>query len=415
MRKTLLAVLAAVALAITGCHKQTPFPEDLIGLWASKNPSTGYTASLKVPTTDSAIVQVASPTMFVVKDLHGALSYDKVTGKGTFTATTANAPIVTIQARNKTSIKVTITAMDENNSVLYEGIFMREDESVTPNPNPQPNPNNDTTYIAVHTFGFVDYYEDNGDYNLVLIGKDSTGIEYYATYCVIPQQASFIGHFALQQGTMRKEYCNFLPHYTYSSGSKDFLFPDTMCITVSMQDERYNIDGRITYMGTVYIMQATDIAGIDQRWGYEPTTKNTFNEVYTEFIGFDDIEQYHEVQITLDNKKTFMQITFFTNTALQAGTYPVDFSFKEGTVAASKGYNVSYQQDNTSYMGVYEEDGENWKDTYYFDSGTVTVSYPAEGTISIVGDVKTHYGSNIQFSYNGKYDFEGYPENTTKK
>ncbi len=38
-----------------------------------------------------------------------------------------------------------------------------------------------------------------------------------------------------------------------------------------------------------------------------------------------------------------------------------------------------------------------------------------ECTISIVGNVKTHYDSNIQFSYNGKYDFEGYPEDTTKK
>lgn len=413
MRKTWMAALAAVALTITGCHKLTQYPDNIVGYWASKNTATGYTASLEV-TTDSAIVQVASPTMFVVKDLHGTLSYDKSSGRGTFTTATADAPMVAIQALNKTSLKVTVTAVDGKN-VLYEGIFMREDKPVTPDPNPQPTPEKDATYIAVHTFGFVDYYDDNGDYNLVLIGKDSTGIEYYATFCVVPKQASFVGHFALLQGTMRKEYCNFLPHYTYGSGSKDFLFPDTMCITVSMQGEHYNIEGRITYMGTVYVMQASDIAGQDQRWGYEPTEKKTFNEVYTEFIGFDDIDQFHEVQITLDNQKTFMQITFFTNTALPAGTYPVDFSFKEGTVAASKGYNVTYQNDETSYMGVYEESGTGWKDTYYFDSGMVKVSYPTDSTISIIGDVKTHYGSNIHFSYGGKYDFQGYSEESTEE
>lgn len=264
--------------------------------------------------------------------------------------------------------------------------------------------------IGVHAFGFVDYYAKNGDYNLVLIGSDTAGIEYYATFCVVPQQASFAGHFALLQGTMRKEYSNFLPNYTPSSSSKDFLFPDTMCITVGMSGEKYNLEGRVTYMGRVYVMRAADIVGQDQRWGYEPTEKKMFNEVYTEFIGFDDIKQYKEVNVTLDNKKTFMRITFFASSALPAGTYPIDTTYKEGTVAASEGFIVTYEQDLTSYMGVYIDGSEDWKDTYYFDSGKVVVSYPKDSIISIVGDVSTHYGSTIHFSYDGKYDFEGYPE-----
>ncbi len=264
----------------------------------------------------------------------------------------------------------------------------------------------DTVMIAVHTFGFVDYYKQNGDYNLVLVGKDKDGVEYYATFCVIPTEASFVGHFSLTENTMRKRYCNFLPNYTPSSQSKDFLVPDIMCITVGMNGDKYDLDGRLTYEGVVYVMTATAIVGIDQRWGYEPTEKMMFNEVYTEFVGYDDIKDYKEVQIFLDNKKTFMNITFFVDSALLAGVYPIDFTYTSGTVAASEGFIVSYEQDLTSYMGVYIDGSEEWKDTYYFDSGKVTVAYPDEKTIDLMGEVKTHYGSEIRFSYQGKFAFE---------
>ena len=157
------------------------------------------------------------------------------------------------------------------------------------------------------------------------------------------------------------------------------------------------------------------IIGQDQRWGYEPPEATTFNEVYTEFIGFDDRDQtkFGEVNIILDNNKTFMLVTFFASDTLTAGTYPVNKTYKEGTVAASDGYIATYQQDQTSYMGVYEEGTENWQDTYYFDSGQVVVAYPNDSVISIVGDVKTHYGSTIHFTYDGKYGFGGYPEDST--
>lgn len=413
MNKTWIAALAAMALTMVGCQQLTRYPENIRGYWVSKNTTTGYSASLEVLTTDSAIVQIASPTMWVVKDLRGMLSYNPSNGKGTFTATSADAPMVDVQAIDNTSIKVTVTAMDEKKTVLYEGVFMRENKPM--NPDPKPTPQTDTTYISVHTFGFIDYYVPNGDYNLVLVGTDTADTEYYATFCVSPKEASFVGHFALLQGNMRKEYSNFIPNYTPSSGSKDFLSPDTMCITVGMSGEKYNLEGRITYMGHTYVMKATDIIGQDQRWGYEPPEATTFNEVYTEFIGFDDRDQtkFGEVNIILDNNKTFMLITFFASDTLTAGTYPVNKTYKEGTVAASDGYIAIYQQDQTSYMGVYEEGTENWQDTYYFDSGQVVVSYPNDSVISIMGDVKTHYGSTIHFTYDGKYGFGGYPEDST--
>ncbi len=266
----------------------------------------------------------------------------------------------------------------------------------------------DTVMIAVHTFGFVDYYKPNGDYNLVLVGKDKDGVEYYATFCVIPTEASFVGHFSLSEGTMRQRYCNFLPNYTPSSQSKDFLVPDIMCITVGMNGDKYDLDGRLTYEGVVYVMTATAIAGFDQRWGYEPTEKTVFNEVYTEFLGYDDIKDFKEVQVFLDNKKTFMNITFFVDSALLAGVYPISDTYKSGTVAASEGYIVSYNQDLTSYMGVYIEGSEEWKDTYYYDSGQITVSYPDSAIIDLAGEVKTHYGSEIHFSYRGKFALEEY-------
>lgn len=274
-----------------------------------------------------------------------------------------------------------------------------------PTPDPEPQPTDNVVEVSIKALTISDYYEDYGLYSLIMAGTDAKDVAYYAQIFIAPETAGIAGSYSIAEKTIDSEYSAFLIGYTENSTEDDLVTPDTMSITLKANGTNYDISGEVVYKGITYQLSATNIEAIDEAWQYEPTTATTINQTYTAFEGIDYTADYQTVSILLDNEETFVSLEIVADSALAAGTYPINNTQELGTVLASEGYNTAYEYDTPSFLGVYTDENGYYDETYYLVGGEVVVAYPKEGTISIQGNATSHFGSTITFSYEGAYEW----------
>lgn len=279
------------------------------------------------------------------------------------------------------------------------------------NPTPDDKNGKDTTQnvvnIAVSEILCYDYFESYGDYQLKMVGVDDKNVAYYASIDILPEEASIIGTYSIAEKTLDTTYCGIVIGYSEQSTNADLVKPDTLSIAIAANGENYDINAEAVYLGVTYKFTLTNygLTITDPVYQYEPTEQTTFKETYTEFNGYDYSADYAAVDVELLNEETFVSLEFYADSALTAGTYPITDTYELGTVAASAGYDSEYEYDTPSFLGVFTEGGY-YDETYYFVSGEIVVSYPAEGTISIQGTATSYNGSNISFTYQGAYSWD---------
>ncbi len=295
---------------------------------------------------------------------------------------------------------------------LMSVAFASCEKKPEPTPDPEPQPEEKVVNVALSYFTADDYFAEGGDYALTFLGTDDKDIVYYAQFDILPETATILGTYSLADKTLSSEYSAFLINYTDNSTQEDFVFPDTMSVTLTANGDNYDVKAEIVYAGVTYALSATNLTLTDPAWQYEPTEKTTLNETYTAFEGIDYTADYQTVSIFLDNEKTFVSLEIVADSALAAGTYPISDTYEVGTALASEGYSSDYQYDTPSFLGVYTDADGHYDETYYFVSGQVVVSYPAEGTISVQGTATSYYGSTITFSYSGAYTWQIDDEDT---
>lgn len=275
-----------------------------------------------------------------------------------------------------------------------------------PTPDPEPQPSENVVNVSLSNLVINDYFEDYGDYILMLAGTDTKGVAYYVQFDILPETATIPGTYSLAAKTMDSEYSAFLIGYNEDSTEDDLIHPDTMSVTIKANAANYDIQAEIVYAGITYTLSATNLAATDPAWQYEPAMTTTLNETYTNFSGIDYTADYQIVSIVLYNENTFVSLELVADSALPAGTYPITNTEELGTTIASAGYNADYEYDTPSFLGVYVNNEDYYDETYYFASGEVTVSYPSADSILIKGSATSHFGSAITFSYEGEYVWE---------
>lgn len=140
--------------------------------------------------------------------------------------------------------------------------------------------------------------------------------------------------------------------------------------------------------------------GGDYSW--EPSAATTINVVATDFQLQDYTDTYGEVLMVLQNSAYQLAIEMFlpaldANGNVPAGTYQINGSQDDNTVWASPGGDDQYDY-GTFLAAGFNEQGY-YTMAYYIVSGTVTVSYDANGNICVTLVGTSYNGSQITVTY----------------
>lgn len=146
--------------------------------------------------------------------------------------------------------------------------------------------------------------------------------------------------------------------------------------------------------------------GGEYSYEWEPTEVSTLNFTMTNFSALDMTDNlgYKAVYIKMENEEACLATVAFVDydeaCGIAPGTYPVDFSYEEGSVEASVGGDEyldyeTYLQTNYQIIGE-----EEWYDPYYIVSGSLTVTKTATNFTCTLNGL-SYYGSTINVTYSG--------------
>lgn len=140
---------------------------------------------------------------------------------------------------------------------------------------------------------------------------------------------------------------------------------------------------------------------------YEPTTPTTMNIAFNQMDRYDGyIAEHGVLDLILDTPQAdanghnySCRLYLFTDTPnVPAGTYPIDGTHDLLTWQQSPGCSTtSNSLDYPCYVSTY--DNNHVYDSWYMVSGTIAVSYDADGHMLLEGHAKTYNGSTINFTY----------------
>lgn len=145
-----------------------------------------------------------------------------------------------------------------------------------------------------------------------------------------------------------------------------------------------------------------EIGGGDGEYSYdwEPTDPTTFNLTFdtlevsdmTEYLG------YKAVYLSLLSEDAELDMVAFADyderTGIAVGTYPLNFSYEEGTVEASVGGDDYYDYESYLITNFQEIEGKWYYDPYYIVSGTLTVT-----STGMTLNATSYFGSTITATY----------------
>lgn len=163
--------------------------------------------------------------------------------------------------------------------------------------------------------------------------------------------------------------------------------------------------------GAMNIDGSTYLTGDENFEGYEKNDKRDLNHVFTSMDGQNFNDRYNtgltQYQITLsnsDNEQAHFLIYAPNDAQNVNGTYTI--TNKLGAYTADRTVGVMRSQQGVSVgaptVGVYDEQGYLQSGLMWFiESGTIVVS-----DNKITYDVKSHYGSTLKGTYEGKVEFK---------
>lgn len=151
---------------------------------------------------------------------------------------------------------------------------------------------------------------------------------------------------------------------------------------------------------------------------YEPTEQTTISTTFSEmsYLDYTDYIGMPATYLLAENDECGIELMVFAQsvatTGLPVGTYLINDTYEEGTVQASPGGDDEYDYPSFLYTGFEydpEYDETYYTDTYYIESGTLTVATDPAG-IKLTLSAKSHFGSTINATFTGRpsvYDEEG--------
>lgn len=403
MKRSFFYILSLVFLLLISCERQTivQYPESIVGYWASAEGGTYDFASLEILPLESGksatIVNVISYNKPLVTDLHGLISYDSQTGVATFTSED-EAFVVTAQVVTGDTILLNVNEVhDGMTAILFKGTLSRAIK-----PEKKREEINYTLMLSNYSRG------DDGRYIIAFAGTRSDNAIGAVQIKTTRPLEILEGTFSVANGDFEAKSTFFVADYANAQTEEDIIYPDTMSVTIShKQDSYYNVDIQIRGSEVIYHLTSSSgaIPFIDLRWGVEPTETVTIDQTFSSFNG-GALSQGDTtlVNITLLNNRTSLHLSFITQSGLEKGTYPFTLERRYDVATASKGYDVENGIIYPSCLAILNGEG-NTEKLYFFADGEVIVDYPAQDTISITGHATSHYGSRINFSYQGPYAF----------
>lgn len=194
----------------------------------------------------------------------------------------------------------------------------------------------------------------------------------------------------------------------YADASEDLVEANPVLIVTDINSTSVTLNNvkQIRFYNVEFYFAANpdaEIGGDDgdlYSYEYEPTTVSNFDLVMDELevVDMTDNLGYKAVYMSFANDEAQLDLTAFVDydatTGIVPGTYPIDFTYAEGTVEASVGGD-DYLDYGTYLMTNFEEyEGDWYYDPYYIVSGTLTVT-----TESVTLTGLSYYGSTIRMTY----------------
>lgn len=172
-----------------------------------------------------------------------------------------------------------------------------------------------------------------------------------------------------------------------------------------------NCDKQIRFYSISFYFESNpeiEIGGGDEEYSYEwePTEVTTLNFTMDYFSAIDMTDNlgYKAVSIEMENDEAYLATVAFVDydeaCGITPGTYPINFTYEEGTVEASVGGDEDYDYETYLMTNFQIIDDEEWYDPYYIVSGTLTVAKTAtDFTYTLNG--LSYNGSTINVTYSG--------------
>lgn len=299
-----------------------------------------------------------------------------------------------------------------------------------PNPNPDPEPepepetNLDPAYVYAEptvvgipsttaTAGAQEFVQNN-------IKVSITQGAIYADYfnCYAGQSVTFTATQPIKavvvNGFVKKDFSA-----TASSGELSYVTatedteanPVLIIKDVNAASVTLNCDKQIRFYSISFYFESNpeiEIGGGDEEYSYEwePTEVTTLNFTMDYFSALDMTENlgYKAVSIEMKNDEAYLATVAFADydkaCGITPGTYPINFTYEEGTVEASVGGDEDYDYETYLMTNYQIIDEEEWYDPYYIVSGTLTVAKTAtDFTYTLNG--LSYNGSTINVTYSG--------------
>lgn len=158
-----------------------------------------------------------------------------------------------------------------------------------------------------------------------------------------------------------------------------------------------------------YFVENPDIeigGGGEYSYEWEPTEVTTlsFTMEYFSALDMTDNLGYKAVYIEMENEEAYLATVAFADydeaCGIVPGTYPINFTYEEGTIEASVGGDEDFDYETYLMTNYQIIDEEEWYDPYYIVSGTLTVAKTAtDFTYTLHG--MSYNGSTINVTYSG--------------
>lgn len=259
-------------------------------------------------------------------------------------------------------------------------------------------PKNAATVINVNAAEIVDYgtvAEGLNEYLLAMYDSNDgyPDLEIY----MYANPDDITGQYSVESGTIDNSNSYVL------LSEEDFDMFETMYFSIEKVAEGYKVTGSATgfYNDYTFTYQGSIEVGSAYNYDYEPDKVTTINYTASEYSVENYAEEYGVTYFFLNNNDYSLCLEYVSSTlkgnSLPAGTYNIDFSGEEETFSASVGGDDYY--DYGSYIAADFEEYEGelyYNSAYYLVSGTVTVSYDEEGTMTMVVNATTAKGSTAK-------------------
>ena len=295
-----------------------------------------------------------------------------------------------------------------------------------PNPDPEPETNLDPAYVYAEptvvgipsttaTAGAQEFVQNN-------IKVSITQGAIYADYfnCYAGQSVTFTATQPIKaitvDGFIKKDFSATASSgdIAYADASEDKVDGELVLAVTDVDATTLTLicDKQLGFRNIYFYFESNPEieigGGGDEEYSYEwePTEVTTLNFTMDYFSAIDMTDNlgYKAVSIEMENDEAYLATVAFADydeaCGITPGTYPINFTYEEGTVEASVGGDEDYDYETYLMTNFQIIDDEEWYDPYYIVSGTLTVAKTAtDFTYTLNG--LSYNGSTINVTYSG--------------